>query len=73
VARDIITRGLEESLAYARGQRVRRVLVVGSPRTEAGEMLVLDLRDASERTLAVRDVLERPAAHFAELEGERHA
>lgn len=73
VARDIITRGLEESLAYARGQRARRVLVVGSPRTGTGEMLVLDLRDASERTLAVRDVLERPAAHFAELGGERHA
>ncbi len=33
VARDIVSRGLDESLAYARAQRVRRVLVVGSPRT----------------------------------------
>jgi hypothetical protein len=36
-------------------------------------MLVLDLRDESERTLVVREVLERPAAHFAEVGGERHA
>jgi len=49
------------------------VLVVGSPRTGAGDALVVDLRDGSERTLAVRDVLEHPAAHFAELGGERHA
>lgn len=67
VARDIITRGLEESLAYARGQRARRALVVGGPRTGPGDVLVIDLGDGSERTLAVRDVLDRPAAHFAEL------
>src|SRR5947209_1591169 len=34
VARDIISRGLEESVDYARAQRVRHVLVVGSPRTQ---------------------------------------
>jgi len=60
VARDIVTRGLEESLAYARAQRVRRVLVVGSPRTRAAEMLVLDLAAGGERVVDIREALEAP-------------
>ena len=28
---------------------------------------VIDLGDGSERTLAVREVLDRPVTHFAEL------
>jgi ATP phosphoribosyltransferase regulatory subunit len=60
VARDIVTRGLEESVAYARAQRVGRVLVVGSPRTRAGEMLVLDLRAGHEHTLDIRAALDAP-------------
>ncbi len=67
VARDIISRGLDESLAYARAQRVARVLVVGSPRTGSGQVLVLDLATGAERTLGVPDVLERPAEFFPEL------
>lgn len=73
VARDIISRGLTESLAYARAQRVRRVLVVGSPRTQAGEVLAIDLRDGSERTLVVSEVLARPEGHFTDLAGVDHA
>jgi len=73
VARDIISRGLEESLAYARAQRVRHVLVVGSPRTAADSLLALDLAGGGERTLPVRDVLERPERHFAEVKGNSHA
>ncbi len=73
VARDIVSRGLEASLAYARAQRVRRVLVVGSPRTAAGELLVLDLATGGERALAVREVLESPDRFLAGLQGERHA
>jgi ATP phosphoribosyltransferase regulatory subunit len=73
VARDIISRGLEDSLAYARAQRVRHVLVVGSPRTAADQLLALDLAGGGERTLAVRDVLEHPERHFAEVEGKSHA
>ena len=53
VARDIISRGLEESIAYARAQRVSHVLVVGSPRTKTGEMLALDLASGVERALPV--------------------
>jgi ATP phosphoribosyltransferase regulatory subunit len=73
VARDIITRGLAESLAYARAQRVRHVLVVGSPQTAGDALLALDLAGGGERTLVIREVLERPERHFAEVKGSRHA
>ena len=73
VARDIISRGLEDSLAYARAQRVRHVLVVGSPRTAADQLLALDVAGGGERTLDVRDVLQRPERYFAEARGSGHA
>src|SRR4029079_12441153 len=65
VARDIVSRGLDESLAYARAQRVRTVVVIGSPRTGAGELLALDVASGDERTLAVSEVLEAPSRFFA--------
>jgi ATP phosphoribosyltransferase regulatory subunit len=73
VARDIVTRGLDDSLAYARAQRVARVLIVGSNRTSAGEMLVMDLRTGAEERLAVRKALEDPEALLAGMRGARHA
>ena len=73
VARDIISRGLEESVAYARAQRVRWALVVGSPRTAEGEVLVLDLRAGRERALKVAEVLDAPERHFPGLGGARDA
>ena len=76
VARDIISRGLDDSLAYARTQRVRHVLVVGSPRTADGQLLALDLAGGGERTLSVRDVLEHPERHFPQVKdakGSSHA
>jgi histidyl-tRNA synthetase len=69
VARDIVSRGLEESIAYARAQRARHVLIVGSPRTDAGHLLALDLAGGGERTLAVREVLDHPERHFGTFEG----
>jgi ATP phosphoribosyltransferase regulatory subunit len=60
VARDIVSRGLPESLAYARAQRVGRVLVVGGPRTPAGQVQVLDLAAGTERALSVREILDAP-------------
>jgi ATP phosphoribosyltransferase regulatory subunit len=72
VARDIISRGLDESVEYARAQRVRHVLVVGSPRTGAAEMLALDLKRGGERTLAVADVLADPAKCFEGVGGAGH-
>jgi ATP phosphoribosyltransferase regulatory subunit len=64
VARDIISRGLDESIAYARAQRVRHVLVVGSPRTGADQLLAVDLVGGGERTLSIREVLDHPGRHF---------
>jgi ATP phosphoribosyltransferase regulatory subunit len=73
VARDIISRGLEESIDYARAQRVRHVLVVGSPRTETGQLLALDLKQGGQRKMSVADVLADPPKYFGELEGGRDA
>jgi ATP phosphoribosyltransferase regulatory subunit len=70
VARDIISRELEESVAYARAQRVRHVLVIGHARAGAGEVLAMDLTDESERVLAVGEILEYPERLFR---GVRHA
>ena len=67
VARDVVSRALPESLAYARSQRAACVLVIGSPRTREGEALVLDLAAGTERTVEVRAVLERPETVFADL------
>jgi len=64
VARDIITRGIEESLAYAARQRARWVLVVGSPRTKAEEVWVRELATGQDRVLAASAILEQPAVHF---------
>lgn len=72
VARDIVTRGLEESLAYARAQRVGRVIVVGGPGTRPGEALVMDLAAGTERAFPVREILEAPERVLG-LQGAPHA
>ena len=64
VARDIISRGLEDSLAYARRQRARWALVIGAAGAPPDSVRVLDLTDGSEATHPVAALLERPAAHF---------
>ena len=73
VARDIISRGLEESIAYARAQRARHVLVVGGPRSTTGELLALDLVGGGEQTLAIAEVLATPERYFENVRGARHA
>jgi ATP phosphoribosyltransferase regulatory subunit len=60
VARDIVSRGLDESLAYARRQRARRALVVGSARTAPGQLLVMDLETGRERVVGIPEALEHP-------------
>jgi ATP phosphoribosyltransferase regulatory subunit len=60
VARDIITRGLDESLAYARQQRVQRVLVIGAPSMTAGQVRIIDLATGAERQQSVTELLELP-------------
>jgi histidyl-tRNA synthetase len=75
VARDIISRGLEASLAYARQQRARWVLVIGEPGRGADAVRVLDLRgDAGgERILSARELLADPASHFPGFKESGHA
>jgi hypothetical protein len=45
------------------------VLVVGSPRTQTGELLALDLKQGGERKVPVADVLDDPVKYFGELGG----
>src|SRR5437773_3545431 len=67
VARDIVSRALEESLAYARARHVRHVLIVGSPLTGSHQLLAMDLADGSERVLAVAELLAEPGRFFTEI------
>jgi histidyl-tRNA synthetase len=77
VARDIISRGLADSLAYARQQRARWVLVLGEPGRGADAVSVLDLRadgqSGAERVLSARELLADPARHFPGLKEGGHA
>jgi ATP phosphoribosyltransferase regulatory subunit len=60
VARDIITRGLAESIAYARQQRARRVLVVGEAGLAPGRLRLLDLAGGTEHEMSIEAALEAP-------------
>jgi len=64
VARDIISRGLEESIGYARALRARRVLVVGRPDIAPGHLRAIELGDGAARELPIAAVLEAPARYF---------
>ena len=64
VARDIISRGLDDSIAYARQQQARWVLVIGAPGGDPDQVRVLDLAAGGERTVPVGDLLADPARHF---------
>jgi len=70
VARDIISRGLEESVEYARAQRVGQILVIGHPRAGANEVVAMNLADGSERRLGVGEILDHPERVFR---GGNHA
>lgn len=60
VARDIISRGLEESIAYAREIRAGRVLVIGAPGAAAGTARVLDLATGREAVSPLAELLASP-------------
>ncbi len=74
VARDIITRGLEDSIEYARGLRAGTVLVLGAPERRREEVLALDLRAGTERQHLLSVILEDPLAAFpaAAPQGKSH-
>jgi ATP phosphoribosyltransferase regulatory subunit len=67
VARDIISRPLEESLVYARQQRAHWALIIGGPGVadvDEDRVRVLDLLTGGEQTLAVGDLLADPRRTF---------
>ena len=65
VSRDIVSRALPESLAYASAHRAAVVLVVGGEGTKAGEVRAIDLVAGGERVLPVAAVLEAPETYFS--------
>src|SRR5713101_3737705 len=74
VARDILSRGLEDSLAYAREQRARWALVIGEPGADAEQVRIIALDGAAaERRVAAAGILADPARHFPEPGGGHHA
>jgi ATP phosphoribosyltransferase regulatory subunit len=76
VARDILSRGLDESLAYARQQRARWALVIGEPGADAEQVRVIPLHgQGSERRVAAAEILAYPARVFPETDagGGHHA
>ena len=64
VARDIISRGLADSLAHARQQRARWALVIGAEGGDPDAVRVLDLAAGSECAVGVAELLAEPARHF---------
>jgi len=74
VARDIISRPLPESLAYARQQRARWALVIGDPdEADADRVRVLDLAGGGARAVPPAELLDHPARHFPVFGGQGHA
>ena len=72
VARDILSRGLDDSLAYAREQRARWALVIGEPGTDAEQVRIIALDgSAGERRVAAPEILADPARIFPETRGRR--
>jgi ATP phosphoribosyltransferase regulatory subunit len=71
VARDILSRPLEESLVYARQQRARWALVIGGPGAEGDLDLVRvrDLAQGGERAVPVGALLDAPGRHFSGFGG----
>jgi len=71
VARDIISRPLAESLAYARGQRAAWALIIGADGADPDLVRVLDLRagaeTAEERMVTCGELLADPRPHFPGL------
>ncbi len=65
VARDIITRDLAESLAYARGQRARWALVIGGPKGKPDHVVAIELATSTERTIKVAELLDMPGRWFS--------
>ena len=73
VARDIIARGLADSLAYARQQRARWALVIGEGAGDPDQVRVLDLARGTEEAAPLAALLAEPARYFDVFGGGGHA
>ncbi len=73
VARDILSRPVEESLAYARQQRAGRALVIGESGAPAGQVRVVSLDGSGEGWVSIAEILADPARHFPGVGGAHHA
>jgi ATP phosphoribosyltransferase regulatory subunit len=73
VARDIMSRPLDESLAYARDIRARRVVVVDAVGLARGEVRVLDVATGLETSHRVPELLAAPARLLEAVPGGAHA
>jgi ATP phosphoribosyltransferase regulatory subunit len=72
VARDILSRALDDSLAYARQQRARWALVIGEPGADAEQLRVIPLDGKTgERRVAAAEILADPVRFFPETRGRR--
>ena len=70
---DVITPHVNVVVRFQGGNNAGHTVVVGSPRTGAGELLALDLKGGGERTLAIADVLADPGKSFEGVGGQAHA
>jgi ATP phosphoribosyltransferase regulatory subunit len=61
VARDIMTRPLAESLAYARDTRAQRAVVIDAAGLARGEVRVLDPESGAEERCALDELMAAPA------------
>jgi ATP phosphoribosyltransferase regulatory subunit len=61
VARDIMTRPLAESLAYARDTRAQRAVVIDAVGLARGEVRVLDPESGAEERCALDELMAAPA------------
>ena len=72
MARDILSRGLDDSLAYARQQRARWALVIGEPGADAEQVRIIALDGrAAERRVPAAEILTDPARIFPETGSRR--
>jgi ATP phosphoribosyltransferase regulatory subunit len=72
VARDILSRGLDDSLAYARQQRARWALVIGEPGADAEQVRIIALDGrAAERRVPASEILTDPTRIFPETGSRR--
>jgi hypothetical protein len=72
VARDILSRGLDDSLAYARQQRARWALVIGEAGGDAEQTRIIQLDGTSgERRVVTAEILADPRRFFPETGSRR--